>query len=395
MGDMISPLTTNFSLTRGGPFHRLLVRLGCGGDERQMVIRRAIFMALFTWLPLLIFSLVQGLAYGTHVAIPFLLDFSVNVRFLIALPILILAESAIDRKWRTLTLHFLKSGLVRENDLPLFETAIERTSRLRDSILPEAIMLLIAFAPSFFFAETEILMHGYTNWHALVGASGGESLGGWWFKIISMPIFRFLLLRWVWRMFLWSSFLWRVSRIKLFLVATHTDKAGGLGFLSGGQKSFTPIVFAGGAVIAAQGGNAIIHEGRTVSALRGPMIAYGVLAIVLLIVPLLVVTPLLHKVKKEALLQFGALVTRHDQLFDAKWIGGNNPGDEVILGNPDASSLIDLGSSFTVIREMGIVPIDKATLISLAVAAALPVVPLALFVTPADALLRALLKMLV
>jgi hypothetical protein len=124
------------------------------------------------------------------------------------------------------------------------------------------------------------------------------------------------------------------------------------------------------------------------------MIAYGVLAVILLVVPLLVVTPILHRLKKKALLEFGALVTNHDQLFDTKWIHKKHLQDEVILGNPDASSLIDLGSSFTVIREMGIVPIDKPTLFTLAIAAALPVVPLVLIVTPADELLRAVLKVL-
>jgi hypothetical protein len=63
-------------------------------------------------------------------------------------------------------------------------------------------------------------------------------------------------------------------------------------------------------------------------------------------------------------------VTIHNQLFDRKWIQKQHPVGEAILGHPDASSLVDLGSSFAVVRQMGLVPIDKATLISLAVAAA-------------------------
>jgi hypothetical protein len=37
--------------------------------------------------------------------------------------------------------------------------------------------------------------------------------------------------------------------------------------------------------------------------MKFPMIAYGVLAIILLVVPLLVVTPVLIKVRKKALLE--------------------------------------------------------------------------------------------
>jgi hypothetical protein len=124
------------------------------------------------------------------------------------------------------------------------------------------------------------------------------------------------------------------------------------------------------------------------------MIAYGVLAVIVLVVPLLVVAPVLRKVKRKALLEYGALVTIHDQLFETKWIRNKQPHGEVLLGNPDASSLIDLGSSFSVVRQMGLVPINKSTLITLAVAAALPVVPLVLIVTPTDQLIRAVVKML-
>lgn len=316
-----------------------------------------------------------------------------NVRFLIAVPILILAESGIDRRWQILVLQFLKSGLVGENDLPAFEAVIERTTRLRDRVLPEALLLVAAFAPSII-VRTELLMGGVFNWHTTGAGSGNVSLAGLWFNLVSTPFFRFFLLRWLWRMFLWSSFLWRVSRINLYLVATHTDMAAGLGFLSEGQKAFSPIVFAGGAVIAAQVVNTIAYQGATLSSQKLPMIAYGVMAIIVLVVPLLVVAPVLLTIKRKALRESGALVTIHGQLFDQKWIQKKESPEEVILGNPDASSLVDLGSSFSVIREMGIVPIDKRTLVALAVAAALPMVPVVLYATPADDLIRAVLKML-
>jgi len=47
-----------------------------------------------------------------------------------------------------------------------------------------------------------------------------------------------------------------------------------------------------------------------------------------------------------------------------------------------------------VVKQMRIVPIDKPTLISLTVAAGLPMVPVVLFATPANELIGAVLKML-
>jgi hypothetical protein len=234
-------------------------------------------------------------------------------------------------------------------------------------------------------------MTGTSNWHNL--ASGSLSAAGWWFNLVSTPFFRFLLLRWFWRLFLWTSFLFSVSRLKLFLVATHTDLAAGLGFLSEGQKAFSPIVFAGGAVVAAEVGNAIAYQGATLSSMKFPMIGYGILAVVLLILPLLVVAPVLLKIKRKGMLEYGAQVTIHNQLFERKWVQGIHPEDETLLGNPDASSLIDLGSSFSVVKDMRLVPIDKPTLIALAVSAALPMLPVVLYAIPAPELLR-MLKML-
>ena len=124
------------------------------------------------------------------------------------------------------------------------------------------------------------------------------------------------------------------------------------------------------------------------------MIAYGVLAIIFLVVPLLVVTPLLIKRRRKALWDYGAVVTIHNQQFDRKWVQKERSPDEILLGNPDASSLKDLGGGFTVVREMSVVPIDKPTLITLAVAAALPMLPVVFIATPTNELIRIVLKML-
>jgi hypothetical protein len=391
MSEVHSALAENFSITAGGPLHRLLVRLGNAGDERQRVVRRALAIAVITWVPLFILSLVQGLAYGRHITIPFLRDYAVNVRLLLTVPILILAESGVDKRWRITVLEFLKSGLVQPRELPAFEAAIEKTLHLRDRILPEALMLVAAFLP-LFITRTELLMGNISNWHNT--APGEISMAGWWFNLVCTPLVRLLMLRWLWRMVLWTLLLWRLSRINLYLVATHTDLAAGLGFLSEGQKAFSPIVFACGAIVAAQVGNTIAYQGATLSSQKFPMIAYGVLAIIFLIAPLLVLSPLLIKTKRKALREYGGLVTIHNQLFDQKWIQNEKLPDEVLLGNPDASSLEDLGSSFTVVRQMGVVPIDKPTLITLALAAALPMLPVVFIATPTNELIRIVLKML-
>lgn len=392
MGEIRSSLAENFSLIRGGLLYRLLVRVSRTESERRRVVRDALVATLVTWLPLLVLSLVQGRAFGSQIRMPFLEDIAVNVRFLLGVPILILSESRIDERWRMLVLEFLRTRLIREAELPSFEAVITKITRLRDSVIPEVVMLIAAYYPSFYVKVES--MSGISTWHSMGTGSSDMSLAGWWFIFVGTPIVRFLFLRWLWRLSLWTLFLWRVSRIKLHLIATHTDMAAGLGFLSEGQKVFSSVVFAGSAVVAGHVGNAILYQGATVSSGSHLMIAYAVMSIAILVAPLFVVAPTLVNTKKKALIEYGALVTNHAQSFDAKWIHGAHPPGEVLLGNPDASSLTDLGASFTVVRGMGMVPIDRPTLIGLVTAAALPMAPVVIFGTPAAELARGVMMLL-
>jgi hypothetical protein len=262
---VLSNAAENFSVIRGGPFHRVLELIGPANNERQRVISRALVAVLICWLPLLVLALAQGLALGPNITMPFLKDYAVQLRFLVALPILILSETPIDRGWRDLAQEFLRTGLIPSSEAADFDRVIQRLGRLRDFPLPEIAMLVLAYAAPLFLGKTGLPLNKITSWHTLGADSSQTSMAGWWFWAISAPLFRFLLLRWIWRMFLWTLFLWRTSRLKLYLVATHADLAAGLGFLSQGQRAYTPIVFAGGVVIGGAVLNAIRYEGQTLS----------------------------------------------------------------------------------------------------------------------------------
>src|SRR5271155_1237039 len=80
-----SSVADNFSLTRLGLIHRLQVRFGGAREQRLRAGGRALVALAVSWLPLLLLSAVQGLAFGDQVRIPFIKDFAVNSRFLIAL----------------------------------------------------------------------------------------------------------------------------------------------------------------------------------------------------------------------------------------------------------------------------------------------------------------------
>jgi len=66
----------------------------------------------------------------------------------------------------------------------------------------------------------------------------------------------------------------------------------------------------------------------------------------------------------------------------------------MLLGSSDIQSLADMGNSFAVVRGMRVVPIDKQTLIGLASATVLPMVPVLILGTPVDQVIRTVLQLL-
>jgi hypothetical protein len=54
-----SAVVEDFSLVRGGPFYNLQARWGRVRQERRWVVRKAIFLTVLSWAPLLLLSLAQ------------------------------------------------------------------------------------------------------------------------------------------------------------------------------------------------------------------------------------------------------------------------------------------------------------------------------------------------
>jgi hypothetical protein len=228
----------------------------------------------------------------------------------------------------------------------------------------------------------------------MVPSSGTLTYAGWWFDLVSAPLFRFFFFYWMWRITLWSIFLWRVSKLDLHLIPTHPDLAAGLGFVAEGQKSLTAIAFAASAVIAGQAGNAIAYEGATVDSLKFSVVCYAIFAIAVLTAPLLLLAPKLRKVREEGLFEYGLLSGAYTQSYDAKWVHGTPQGGEVLLDNGDIRSFAGFEKSFSVVRDIKLVPIEKRTLVSLAVGILLPFLPVVIVGTPVNELIHVLVKLI-
>jgi hypothetical protein len=385
----------DFSLVLGGPLFQLLRRSHLSGDAFELTHRRIVVLTLVAWLPLLVLCALAGTVSGDAVAVPFFADVEVHVRFLVALPLLILAELVVHRRMRLVVRQFLDRQLIAAEARERFDEAIASVLRLRNSTFVELLLIALVYGVGVFVVWRLYGMHGSATWHTVPAVAGLRlSPAGVWFTFVSLPLFQFLLLRWYFRVFIWARFLWQVSRLPLSLVPAHPDRVAGLGFLSSVAHAFIPLAVAHGALLSGLIGSRILNFGAALADFKIEIGAVVALVLGLVFGPLLVMAPQLARAKRDGVREFGTLAERYVREFDAKWLRGGAPADEAFVGSADIQSLADLGNSFDIVRTMRPILGTRDAVIQLAVATLLPLAPLLLTVMPLEEVLKKLFGIL-
>jgi hypothetical protein len=322
------------------------------------------------------------------------MDVEVHIRFLLALPLLIVAEPVVHQRMRLVVRQFLERNLIPEAAMPRFEAAIASAFRLRNSVLAEVLLLAFVYGVGNLIWRQHMALDTAT-WYANSSADGAKLwLAGKWYSYVSLPLFQFVLLRWYFRIGIWFRFLWQVSRIDLSLVPTHPDRVGGLGFLSSTALAFTVFAVAHGALAVGQLANRIFHLGAKLPAYRIEIIAVVTFVLCVVLGPLLVFAPKLAQAKRTGLGEYGTLAERYAREFGAKWLHGGAPAGEPLVGSADIQSLADMANSFDVVRTMRLTPISRDALLRLVVATLAPIAPLVLTMMSLEELLKRLFGLL-
>lgn len=388
-----TPVSTGyFSLVLGGPLYQLLLRIRLATPALGLLRRRMLVIPALAWLPLLALAAFEGHALG-GTGVPLLLDVETYARFLVAMPLLILAEPVVHSWTRDIVRQFHERGVVTDGPMPSFQAAVDSTAKLRDSTTVELALLALVFLAGPWLWQYGMALHTDT-WYAVVD-DGRINLtrAGWWFVHVSAPMFQFVLLRWWFRLAIWWRFLWQVSRLSLDVRAAHPDRSGGLGFLGEGVYGFMPVLFAQGVVVSGLIASRVLTGARTAVEFRGEIALLVLLLVAQVLIPMLFFVPDLIAARREGLLRYGALAAAHVREFERKWMGASMPTDERLLGSADISSLADMAGSSDVVREMRPVPFDLRALLQLVVVAAAPFLPLVLTVIPLAELLQRVVGM--
>ena len=389
-----SPRTTasevpasDISLVRGGPFYRAQMMVRLIEPERWNLGRRIVFAIAVGWVPLVLITAL----FNPSALRELLRDYAVNVRMLFAVPVLLAGQIVMEHTFRALARHLRDAGLIAPADLIRLDEVITRLLRVRDSIVPE---LLIVAA---IYVHIAVLFHSRVTvarpWE-VIGAGVGThpSLAGWYYGLVSEAIYEFLLWLSVWQWCLWSYFLFRLSRLDLQLIATHPDHHGGIGFLGLSPVAAAPTALAASAVVGSFWRLEILHHGAHLMDFRLEAIVLLVVILIIFMGPLVFFVPRLGRLRQKGILEYGALAQMHSTDFHRRWIEHRAGHEEEFLAAPEVSTMTDFASSYENIEHMQPFPFDRGAFVALVLAVAAPMLPVVLAEIPLSQVLKGLLS---
>jgi hypothetical protein len=374
-------------MTGCGRVARLLERLGLARGNRLLAKRLAMVSVALTWVPLLILSIIERVAWGARVPVAFLEDFLPYGQFLVAVPVLIFGEVIVGRRLGLAIAELRRSDVLTDEDMPELERLLAGVlGRWRGAGVHTVLVLLTLGATIVSVLEVGEWLTGGWQW-----VGGSTTAPGWWYLLISLPIMRFLALRWIWRLLLWIWVLWRLARLDLRPQPAHPDRAGGLGFLGETQVAFGVLALAFGVQLSCLAADAVHFRGADLMTYRGHLFAFVVIVLIVLLVPLVVFAPRLIRAREEHL-QFLSSCGYHGAKYLERKLRSSPEGK---LPAEDVSGLTDFGALYENARLMRPVPLETRHVIMLLMATVVPFLPLLFLIMPAQDVFRALAQLLI
>lgn len=381
------PTDDDISLFRGGPFYRAQAFIRLVEPGRWNLGRRVAFILAITWLPLVIITAL----FSRDKLVELLTNYMVYSRIVIAVPVLLIGQFLMDDRSCAIVAHIRKARLLGGEDLGKLKSMMTTLRRLRDSVFPELLIVVLIFVELALVWKSKLsTAPGFAVYSE--GRVTRLTHAGWYYGLVSLPIYQFLLALNLWKWLVWSFVLVRLSRMDLRLVATHPDAHGGLGFLGLSAAGFTAIAFALSAAIGGDWRDRILNYGATLSSFRLPAIIFFVLMFIFALAPLSFFVLKLTLLRKTAMLDYGVLAQSHVVNFQEKWLSDRESNREPHFTAQEVTALADLTIAYGHIKRMRPFPADISTLVGLALAVAAPLFPVVLAEIPFSVILKGLFE---
>jgi hypothetical protein len=386
MKDQSIPRQENFDLLRNDALLRWQRKLRIAPREGLGAARRAAFVALLSWLPIVVWAALNDRLVDADSGEPLLVHFGIHVRCLVAVPLFVLAEATAARVIGQIVGQFRASGIVSDEQDAAFRGVLTETARLRDSTLP--CIAVLGLAAAWVLGSPEQDGAREMTW----AASGSElGFGGWWFLYVARPVFVVLALGWLWRIVLVAVLFRRLGRLDLSLVPSHPDRNGGLGFVRKLPSALFLVTLAISAVLASRWMHDVVYHAQSLAALKLPFATFVVLWSAMLLSPLFLLAPSIAAMKRRALLDYGALIGEHGRLVHRRWILRRPVPPSELMDAPELGPVADTAAIYEAVAKTSLLPLGKSTLMMVLVPIALPM----LFVVTQQIPLREVLLKLV
>ncbi len=359
--------TRDYAFASGGIIWKIIDRPKFEAKSLQHKIALVFGLMMLCWLPIALLSLLQ-LGVNQFYLL-FVRDIATQVRFLVVLPILLLARSSINNSINHAINFFYETKIVNESNGAEFGLILNRIERWKKSKIVDCLIILLVYLLFFIQARTRTNNAStYAPWHLL---HNHITTAGWWYLVLSLPIFQMLLYRWIYTIFLWMLFLRQLSKLHLNLSSLHPDGAAGLGFLRYTQLSFFPIALAFSALTAGVTNNLIIFSGISILDYKVAVGTVVVISICLFISPLWLLIPVLARTKHAYFMLYSSQAWPIARKYEKELDEFYNSGED----KPDASWHVDLIGSFEKTQEMSINLVDKNILFTFVTAIIIPFLP--------------------
>lgn len=178
---------------------------------------------------------------------------------------------------------------------------------------------------------------------------------------------------------MWWGLLWRTSKLDLVVLAGHPDRAGGFSLLALAPRAFLPVFVGVSALSAAGMSNRIQFAGWRLAGLRGPIAAFVICELLLLLAPQLFFLRVLRKARYRALIGYNLAGSAMTRGFEDRWTDPSVPRGAQLLDSQHPGAMTDYASMYGLVSAMSPVGISLRELIAIALTLTAPFAPLLLF----------------
>jgi len=320
---------------------------------------------LVTWIAPMVLASIQPERPGT---IAFMDDFETHLRSFVAIPLLLYAEKMVDPEVRFIVRALASPRrCVRPDELRARVRALQPLVR-------HPLVGVALFGLAFLLVPAWIRQHtsGRETWiFRTDGAQPVPTAAGTWEAYVVVPLYMFLLLRWLWRWIVLALVFFRSAPL-LRPIVSHGDRCGGFSFVSRAPARFACVIAGASCLVSARLLFAAVREDASAQTVANQALGVLFLSVVVAFFPLLAFAFRFGRFKRLGLRRYRAVVEGHARNVEREWHRRPYPGH---VSSEESSSLADLNSVYEAVRSMRIVPLRKSDLVIVALAALAPMLP--------------------